>query len=370
MAGLFIDKKGIELKLKGEVLICYENEKRVGTIPINPIDRIYLKGNVKIQSSLLAKLGEKGIGVISLHGRQNKPTLFLPQPHNDAYRRIAQYVLANNELFCVVFSKQLIQLKFLTQQMWLKEAISVKPKCTFEIEEQIKLLTELSQKVQYQKNLASLRGIEGIAAKQYFSTLAQYLPSSLKFSGRNRRPPKDPFNVALSLAYTLLHSEAVFTCYANGLDPYIGFYHALDFGRESLACDLIEPLRPLVDDWLIKLFQQKELRVEYFSNSENGCFLTKAGRVNFYKAYEQVVKKWRKILSENCLDITHLLQQLKLLNMPQRKSQNFLNITESLTDFEWQKLLAHYYFNQCNLLQKIEFKSLNRETAIEDLEND
>jgi CRISPR-associated protein Cas1 len=41
----------------------------------------------------------------------------------------------------------------------------------------------------------------------------------------------------LSLSYTLLHAEAVLALYGAGLDPFVGFYHALDFGRESLACD-------------------------------------------------------------------------------------------------------------------------------------
>jgi hypothetical protein len=70
---------------------------------------------------------------------------------------------------------------------------------------------------------------------------------TLIFGGRNRRPPRDPANAVLSLGYTLLHFEAVRACYGAGLDPMIGFFHNLDFGRESLACDLVEPLRPRLD---------------------------------------------------------------------------------------------------------------------------
>ncbi|WP_150538604.1 CRISPR-associated endonuclease Cas1 [Actinobacillus vicugnae] len=52
------------------------------------------------------------------------------------------------------------------------------------------------------------------------------------------------FNAMLSLGYTLLHSETVLALYGVGLDPYVGFYHSLDYGRESLACDVMEILRP------------------------------------------------------------------------------------------------------------------------------
>ena len=92
-----------------------------------------------------------------------------------------------------------------------------------------------------------LRGIEGAAAAAYFQGFTRLFPPSLEFTGRNRRPPRDPVNAVLSLSYTPLHFEAVQAVCAAGLDPLIGFYHELVFGRESLASDLIEPLWPKVD---------------------------------------------------------------------------------------------------------------------------
>ncbi len=77
-------------------------------------------------------------------------------------------------------------------------------------------------------------------------TAASSLRNSI-LPGTIAAPPKDQVNAALSLAYTLLHTDAVIACHAAGLDPLIGFYHDLSFSRESLACDLVEPLRPRVD---------------------------------------------------------------------------------------------------------------------------
>ena len=355
MSSLYIDRKGTELKLSGEALVCYENGERVGTIPLAPIERIYLKSDVTVQASLLAKLGEKGIGIIFLAGRKNEPTLFLAQPHNDAFRRLSQYELAKNEPFCLAFAKKLMLLKLVTQKNWLWQASNARLDKKTLLSAKAVELDELIAKVNAQTNLASLRGIEGRAASVYFTALSLYLPPALRFQGRNRRPPRDPFNAVLSLTYTLIHSEAVLASYGAGLDPYIGFYHALDFGRESLACDLIEPLRPLIDNWCLGLFRQNILREEYFSTTQEGCFLGKTGRVQFYKAYELAVTNWRKMLTENSQDIVNLIKQANLICSPQRREseeKSFFGFQEK----QWQSLLEHYYFNQQTMLQAVTFQ--------------
>ena len=132
--------------------------------------------------------------------------------------------------------------------------------------------------------LATLRGLEGTAARAHFAGLAAVLPPALGFTGRNRRPPRDPANACLSLGYTLLHAEAVTAAQAAGLDPLLGFYHRPAFGCESLASDLIEPLRAEVDAWVAALFRDRTLREDHFTRPESpggACLLGKAGRQTF-----------------------------------------------------------------------------------------
>lgn len=320
MSNLYIDRKGTELKLSGEALVCYENGERIGTIPLAPIERIYLKGDVTLQASLLAKLGERDIGVICLSGRKNQPTLFVSSPHNDAKRRLTQYDCAQNEAFCLAFAQKLVAQKVSGQKNWLAQVASTRPDKRLWLAVGAEELALLQDKISLQTSLPSLSGIEGRASAVYFNALGHYLPPALKFDGRNRRPPRDPFNAMLSLAYTLLHSEAVLATYGAGLDPYVGFYHSLDYGRESLACDLIEPLRPLVDRWLIDCFSEEILRVEHFSNTNEGCFLGKAGRVHFYQAYEKQVAIWRKTLDEQCAELVRILGEQTIGLQPQRRS--------------------------------------------------
>ncbi len=353
MSSLYIDRKGVELKLQNDALICYENEERVGTIPLAPIERVYLKGDVKLQASLLAKLGEKNIGIICLSGRKNIPTLFMSQPHNDAARRLAQYDLANNEAFCLAFAKKLILLKLLTQKNWLWQASNKRLGKKSLLSERASELDGLIQRIFEQTTVAGLRGIEGRAASVYFTALSIYLPPHLKFAGRNRRPPKDPFNAVLSLGYTLLHGEAVLAAYGTGLDPYIGFFHALDFGRESLACDLIEPLRPLVDNWLLGCFYNRTLREEYFSTTNEGCMLGKTGRIQFYIAYEKAIVLWRKMLTENCRALAQVLKQSAVGSIsPQRRSAGY---ERQQHEQNWETALAPYFLNQRTMLENVEF---------------
>jgi CRISPR-associated protein Cas1 len=138
-------------------------------------------------------------------------------------------------------------------------------------------------------SLDSLRGVEGAAQAGYFRAYTSLFPEALGFHGRNRRPPRDAVNACLSLGYTLVHFEAVRAAHSAGLDPHLGVFHELAFGRESLACDLIEPARPAVDAWVWELFRTRALRVEHFTVDKGACLLEKTGRARFYERFEPLL---------------------------------------------------------------------------------
>lgn len=72
------------------------------------------------------------------------------------------------------------------------------------------------------------------------------------------------------------------------MDPYLGFLHEIDYGRESLAADLIEPLRPRINRWVWGLFRDRVLRPDHFTRERGGCLLGKEGRKCFYMHHEAV----------------------------------------------------------------------------------
>lgn len=293
---LYIDRKDVEVRVDGNALAFYEEGHRTGTVPLAPIDRVFVRGACTISSKVFAKLGENGIGMIFLSGRKATPTMFLPRSHNDAARRVAQYRLSTDETFCLDTAKAIVTEKLSAQKDYLLERFSNgKDSHHPALRHALDKICGCLKSVPTAKSIESLRGIEGIAAREYFAVFAAILPASLHFSGRNRRPPRDPLNAVLSLGYTLLHFEAVTALYGAGLDPFVGFYHQTHFSRESLACDLIEPLRVDVDRFAMGLFERKELLPSQFSSHPDGaCLMSKTARTVFYPAYEVFVEAIRQ----------------------------------------------------------------------------
>lgn len=319
MTSLYVDRRGIELRLDGGALAFYEKGERCGTVPIAALERVYLRGDVTLQSSLLGKLGAQGVGVIVVSGRKGEASLMMAQPHNDAARRVAQYRLSQDSAFCLSFAQCVVEMKLRAQADFLLDLRDKDMQARYELTVRGRHLQEAIAKVSQQTSIAALRGLEGHGAAAYFAGLAAHVPERLGFSGRNRRPPRDPLNVVLSLGYTLLQSDSVLALYGAGLDPFIGFYHALDFGRESLACDLMEPLRPRLDRFAVQLFKSGELRPEDFTSTAQGCLMGKAGRARFYPLYEAAAEDFRKHLAENIDGLIDVLKSHGLQDLPQRR---------------------------------------------------
>ncbi len=289
MSNLYVDRRGIEIRADGEALAFYENNERVGTVPMAPLSRVFLRGDVKFSASLLGKLGKHDIGVVILSGRKGEATLLMGRPHNDARLRLAQYGKAQNETACLYMARWLVREKLQSQKQLLRDHLERRPTHRYVLGLQIRRLDELLDKrLDLVSSISSLRGIEGAGAQAYFRALGKLFPDSLGFNGRNRRPPRDPANAVLSLGYTLLHNEAVLGLYGCGLDPFIGFYHQTSFSRESLACDIVEPMRTLIDELAVQVFARQTLRADHFTRSENGCLLGKAGRQHFYQEYNKL----------------------------------------------------------------------------------
>jgi len=143
------------------------------------------------------------------------------------------------------------------------------------------------------QSLEELLGIEGTAARRYFSEFRGMLKTDgaspdFDFDGRNRRPPKDPVNALLSLAYAMLAREWTVTLHAVGLDPFLGFYHQPRYGRPALALDVMEEFRPLIaDSVVLTAINNGEVRSEDFIRRMGSVALTPEGRRRFIETYER-----------------------------------------------------------------------------------
>ena len=87
--------------------------------------------------------------------------------------------------------------------------------------------------------IESLLGVEGAAARLYFSRFSAMLKDdslgTFDFQGRNRRPPRDPINCLLSYGYSLLAKDLTAVALAVGFDPYLGVFHKPRFWATSVG---------------------------------------------------------------------------------------------------------------------------------------
>lgn len=310
MTTLFVDKKGLRLAVDGAALVFYDEDERAGTVPIKTLERVCIRGDLQLSTSVLGKLGEEGVGVVILSGKKKQPVLLMPSWRVDAQRRQAQFNISQNEDKSLWLARQWIAQKIAAQRTLLQSLLGWYPVNRLVLSHTIDALSLALENIDKVADLASLRGIEGAAAAQYFAAWTRALPPSWQFNGRTKRPPLDPVNAALSLCYTLMHFEFVREIYLIGLDPFVGFYHAISYGRESLACDLLEPLRPIGDEWVLQLFRDEELRVEHFSMFSDACMMGKTARVRFYQLFDEKAKTWRMQMHQLCRSLLQDLGKL------------------------------------------------------------
>ena len=131
--------------------------------------------------------------------------------------------------------------------------------------------------------LETLNGFEGAATREFFQAMGGLLPPEWGFTGRNRQPPRDPANALLSFGYTLLNGYVETLLHADGLLPWLGFYHQAHGRHATLASDLMEPFRHLVERTVLSAVQRHELKAQDFFIAANGaCMMQKEARRVFF----------------------------------------------------------------------------------------
>ena len=300
MTTLYIDRKDVELRVSGGVLEFHEPAGRRGSVPLAHIERVVLRGRVQLSTSVLGALTEAGAGVLSLSGRQSRHlATCVGRPHNDVVRRLGQFDAYRDREARTQWSRRLVEAKTKAQLRLLRQALERRPDKRRQITRALTRIESLLKRIADHASppdIASLLGIEGAAASAYFGGFCSLFPPSLQLEGRNRRPPRDPVNACLSLGYTLVHFEAVLACHAAGLDPLLGLYHEPAFGRESLAADVIEPLRPHVDEWVWTLFRERVLAARNFRQDNGAVLLDKSARQHFYARFHPLGAALRRLL--------------------------------------------------------------------------
>jgi CRISPR-associated protein Cas1 len=286
---LYLNTQGLRVGKSGEVLQVREKDALRQEVRLGETCQVNLMGNVQVSTQAVQALCEAGIPVcyFSQGGWFYGITTGLNT--KNVFTRRAQFRLAEQEWFATAFARKLVSGKIRNQRTMLQRN-HVEPEGAA-----LAGLKRMAESAEQADSLEQLLGIEGAAARIYFGAFAGMIKAeapdgdgfAFDFNGRNRRPPRDPVNALLSLAYSLLAKDLTVTCYAVGFDPYIGFYHQPRFGRPALALDLMEPFRPLIaDSAVLSAINTRMVTPSDFVKAGPSVALSQAGRKGFFRAYE------------------------------------------------------------------------------------
>lgn len=292
---LFIETPGTSLGKKSETLTIFKDNKLVRSISIREIEGVVITTKVHLSYDALMLLSEYSIPVIFQKGGQIASYVIPYANHGFVNTRRTQLGAYHDERG-VHIAKQIVSSALENKARLLKYYEKMQRKINTQLSNEldkaaddIRNIIQLVQKVQatsiqsspsehsYERDVQSpidsirqdLLGYEGEGARIYFKMFEQLVPEIFGFSGRNRRPPKDPVNAALSYGYTLLQGNILTAVAICGLEPYAGFVHSDRSGKPSLVLDLIEEFRqPVVDRILLKLINKQMLKVEDFEKEQ------------------------------------------------------------------------------------------------------
>lgn len=287
MTSLLIDRRGVELDYENDCLLVRHESVEARSVPMRGLERVVCMHNVVLGTRVIGQFQRFGIDFIALNSRSSERSFAVHAAHaKQAARRVLQYQTQQSTTTRLEMARRLVALKLVASIRTLGRDEPV-------VVDGLRRMVALTRKAQ---NMDSLRGFEGMAQRTLFAHWRSLLPVQLGFEQRRRRPPPDPVNAVLSLSYSLAHHEAIRQCMRSGLDPWLGVYHTLAPGRHSLACDLIEPLRPRIEKWVVELFCSGCLDRRHFSNRDGQCLLGKAGRSIYYHEWHAVLPHWTRRL--------------------------------------------------------------------------
>jgi len=278
---------GLSVGLKGDCLEIRDKGKAIREAKIFETSQMSLFGNVQISAQAIRELASREILVVHLSYGGWLNAVTSSPPHKNIELRRAQFAASADPEKCLKLARAFVAGKIYNQRTLLRRNAKELPT------DSLVFLREMRRKSAVAGNLQELLGMEGAAAREYFSRFALMFKqngeeSPFDFTTRNRRPPKDPINALLSFLYSMLTKEMLVALIGIGFDPYLGFYHQPRYGRPALALDLMEEFRPLVaDSTLISLVNTGEIREQDFIMRLTGCALTDSGRKRVIEAFER-----------------------------------------------------------------------------------
>ncbi len=276
-ARLSVDNRRLQIEVEGGETVV---------VPVEQMSEVVALANVSISMPALKLLLSAGIDLTLLteHGEYCGRLVGPVTAH--ARLRVLQYQRVNEPGFGLALARAIVRAKLIHQRTLLQRH---QRRGNAVLATEIDGIAGSIARLEAMPDRAGLMGLEGAAGQAYFRGLRSLIDPIWCFEKRKRRPPPDPVNALLSFGYTLLANAAHGAVAAAGLDPYLGFLHAIDYNRPSLAVDVMEEFRPVVDGVVLWLVNGGQITPADFEpgNEERPCRMGAKAKRKLIEAYER-----------------------------------------------------------------------------------
>lgn len=237
--------------LNDNLVIKDEEDKIILQTTCHRVLALWIVGNGQISTGLLERAKKFAFPILILSQNFRCTGIWSSPTEGNFLLRQKQYVHVDLSI-----AKHLVVNKITNQIATLNSIRKKEPECKDAIS---KLRQHLSDATKA-NDLQVLLGLEGVAAKTYFSKWF----TDYEWKGRKPRAKIDITNVLLDMGYTFLFYfiENMLSLY--GFDLYKGVYHTNFYKRKSLVCDLQEPFRCIIDKQIKKSINLGQVKEEDF----------------------------------------------------------------------------------------------------------
>jgi len=256
-----------DVHVEFEELRAYYNDNRpFSRVPIDRVRDLIVLGPANLSGRAIDELSERGCHVLLASDAGHlRSVLTAETPLEDAESITQQVHAANDASRRLAIAKALVVAK-LRNYATLSATIQRSKDCP----NPAPRITELVVKAGAADSIESLLGYEGAAAAAWYASIGGYLHRDFRFDRRVAPRASDPANVLLNIGFTFLYRYLLLMIRQVGLSPAIGFLHVSRAGHATLASDLQEPFRHLIDRAVIQATH--ELRPRDFQQVQHGPF--------------------------------------------------------------------------------------------------
>ena len=288
---LFVNQDEAYLALDGGNVIVLREDRELARFPLHNFEQITSFGYTGASPALMRKCAEDNIALTFMTPEGRFQARVIGRTNGNVLLRREQYRRADDEEASLILARSFIlgkiyNARWIIERMRRDHAMRIDEE---KFQNVSAFLQNSCREVMQTSDLEALRGVEGKAAVSYFSAFDDMILKQKEdffFTERNRRPPLDNMNCLLSFLYALLMNDVGAALEGVGLDSYVGFLHRDRPGRQSLALDLMEELRPMADRTAFSMVNTKKINGKDFRLEEGGAvYLTDEGRKKILEAW-------------------------------------------------------------------------------------